>query len=63
MVRNFRLMLPSYKEQTTIAKVLQDVDDELDLLRKRLVKTKDVKQGMKQELLTGRIWLPVEEVA
>jgi len=56
-------MLPSYKEQTTIAKVLQDVDDELDLLRKRLVKTKDVKQGMKQELLTGRIWLPVEEVA
>jgi type I restriction enzyme, S subunit len=41
-------------EQQTIAKVLCDMEDELAALESRLAKTCDLKQGMMQELLTGR---------
>jgi type I restriction enzyme S subunit len=41
-------------EQQTIAKVLCDMEDELAALESRLAKTRDLKQGMMQELLTGR---------
>ena len=44
----------SLKEQTAIANVLSDMDTELDALQQRLSKTKKIKQGMMQELLTGR---------
>ena len=42
------------EEQQAIAKVLSDIDDEIDALEKRLAKTRDLKLGMAQELLTGR---------
>ena len=41
-------------EQTTIAAVLSDMDAELAALEQRRDKTRDLKQGMMQELLTGR---------
>ena len=41
-------------EQEAIAKVLCDIDDELVALESRLAKIRDLKQGMMQELLTGR---------
>ena len=41
-------------EQTTIAAVLADMDDELAALETRRSKTRDLKQAMMQELLTGR---------
>jgi type I restriction enzyme S subunit len=41
-------------EQKAIAAVLSDIDDEIEALDKRLAKTRDLKQGMAQELLTGR---------
>jgi type I restriction enzyme S subunit len=44
----------SKKEQEAIANVLSDIDEEIDALEKRLGKTRDLKQGMAQELLTGR---------
>lgn len=46
--------LPSQKEQTAIANVLSDMDTELDALQQRLAKTQHIKQGMMQELLTGK---------
>jgi type I restriction enzyme S subunit len=46
--------LPSVPEQTAIAGVLSDMDEELAALEQRLAKTRAVKQGMMQELLTGR---------
>ena len=46
--------LPPIPEQTAIAAVLTDMDAELALLEQRLAKTRDLKQGMMQELLTGR---------
>jgi len=49
---------PSNKaEQTAIAKVLSDMDAEIEALEKRREKTKAIKKGMMQQLLTGRIRL------
>ena len=36
------------------AHVLSDMDTELDALQQRLAKTQKIKQGMMQELLTGK---------
>ncbi|HEY1122260.1 MAG TPA: restriction endonuclease subunit S [Haloferula sp.] len=45
---------PSQAEQTAIAAVLSDMDVELAALEQRREKTRALKQGMMQELLTGR---------
>ncbi|MBZ0249794.1 MAG: restriction endonuclease subunit S [Burkholderiales bacterium] len=45
---------PSLSEQTAIAAVLSDMDAELAALESRRDKTRALKQGMMQELLTGR---------
>jgi len=50
-------LLSSLKEQTAIATVLSDMDAELAALEARRDKTRALKQGMMQELLTGRIRL------
>lgn len=49
--------LGSLEEQTAIATVLTDMDAELAALEARRDKTRALKQGMMQELLTGRIRL------
>lgn len=49
--------LPPIKEQRAIAGVLSDMDAEIAALEQRLRKTNDIKQGMVQQLLTGRIRL------
>lgn len=46
--------LPPLSEQTAIATVLSDMDAELAALELRRDKTRAIKQGMMQELLTGR---------
>ena len=46
--------LPLFDEQSAIAAVLSDMDAELTALEQRLAKTRALKQGMMQELLTGR---------
>lgn len=51
----YQVRLPGTKaEQTAIAAVLSDMDAELSLLTARRDKTRDLKQAMMQELLTGR---------
>jgi len=49
--------LPPLPEQHAIATVLSDMDAEIAALEARLDKTRALKQGMMQELLTGRIRL------
>ena len=49
------LHLPPLNEQTAIATVLSDMDAEIAALEARRDKTRALKQGMMQELLTGRI--------
>ena len=50
--------IPSAKsEQTAIASILSDMDEEIETLTAKLNKYKQIKQGMMSELLTGRIRL------
>jgi len=46
--------LPEHDEQAAIAAVLSDMDAEIAALEQRLAKSHALKQGMMQELLTGR---------
>jgi type I restriction enzyme S subunit len=54
VVRNFEIYLPSVEEQAAIAEVLSDIDAELTVLEAKREKTSLLKQGMMQELLTGK---------
>lgn len=54
--------LPPTDEQTAIVAVLSDMDAEIEALEKRCDKTREIKQGMMQQLLTGRIRLVKPEV-
>jgi len=47
------------KEQTAIATILSDMDNELQALTQKLEKARALKQGMMQQLLTGKIRLPL----
>ncbi|MFJ3214709.1 restriction endonuclease subunit S [Kitasatospora sp. NPDC086801] len=51
--------IPSPEEQDRIARALLDADRAIEVLCSRLSKARDVKQGMMQELLTGRTRLTV----
>lgn len=51
------IILPCKLEQTAIATILSDMDAEIQALQQRLEKTKDIKQGMMQQLLTGKVRL------
>ena len=54
VLRNFEVRLPRVCEQLAIADVLTDMDAELAALEARRDKTRDLKQAMMQELLTGK---------
>ena len=49
--------LPSLDEQASIAQVFSDIDSELISIEAKLTKARQIKQGMMQNLLTGRIRL------
>ncbi|HEY5523029.1 MAG TPA: restriction endonuclease subunit S [Desulfuromonadaceae bacterium] len=54
---NIPVLCPTHEEQRAIALVLSDADAEIAALEAQRNKTKLIKQGMMQELLTGRIRL------
>jgi type I restriction enzyme S subunit len=56
-VEEQEILLPLPSEQTAIAAILSDMDAEIAALDAKLAKTRALKQGMMQELLTGRIQL------
>lgn len=62
-MKGFTFRVPDAKEQEAICAVLRDVEAHVGLLTRCHDKAKAVKQGMMQELLTGRTRLPVEEGA
>ncbi len=61
-LRNMEVVLPCDAEQTAIANILSDMDNEIQTLEQRLAKTRQIKQGMMQELLTGRTRLPFKKL-
>lgn len=54
IIRNIKLPFPVRDEQITIATILSEMDSEIQALEKRLNKTRQIKLGMMQELLTGK---------
>ena len=54
VVSNYKLKRPPISEQIAIAEVLSDMDAEITALEQRREKTRVLKQGMMQELLTGK---------
>ncbi len=57
VVRRYPIPLPTVEEQTAIATLLSDMDTEITTLETKLAKARQLKQGMMQQLLTGRIRL------
>ncbi len=53
-LKNIEIILPPLSEQQAIAKILSDMDKEIVNLEEQLHKTEALKQGMMQELLTGK---------
>ena len=53
----FVFQVPSLEEQRSIASILSDIDAEIAALEQRRDKTRAIKQGMMQQLLTGRVRL------
>ena len=51
---DIRCALPCITEQTAIAAIFSDMDAEIAALEAKLSKARQIKQGMMQELLTGR---------
>ena len=57
-LKQIEILCPQYKEQTAIAQILGDMDSEINALQARIEKLREIKQGMMQNLLTGKIRLP-----
>ena len=53
----FNFPLPPKEEQNSIAKILSDMDNEIDFLNTKLEKYRKLKTAMMQQLLTGKIRL------
>lgn len=53
-IASVEMRLPGIKEQEAIAAAFNDMDAEIAALEQRRNKTKDIKQAMMQELLTGK---------
>ncbi|MGV3344468.1 restriction endonuclease subunit S [Enterobacteriaceae bacterium LUAb1] len=51
---DYWVLVPPMEEQTAIAAILSDMDKDIQTLQQRLDKTRQLKQGMMQELLTGK---------
>lgn len=63
IIRNLEFIVPSsLPEQQAIASVLTSIDNELTALEAKRKKYEQIKQGMMQQLLTGRIRLLKAEV-
>lgn len=56
-VRNLIIPILDKEEQNSIAKILSDMDNEIDLLNTKLEKYRNLKTAMMQQLLTGKIRL------
>lgn len=56
-VRKLEIKLPEKPEREAIIRVLLDMDDEIRLLEEKLEKYVKMKQGMMEELLTGKVRL------
>ena len=54
-VKNIRIPFPSLNEQNQIAEILTSVDDKLEVLSEKKITYQELKQGLMQQLLTGKV--------
>ena len=60
-IENIPIFIPSEKkEQDDIVNMLQNIDNDLNILRKKLKKYELIKEGMMEDLLTGKVRLNYE---
>ena len=57
ILKELPFLEPSFNEQQAIGYFLSDIDADITTLEQKRDKTKAIKQGIMQELLTGRIRL------
>lgn len=58
---NYEIEIPEdINEQKAIVEVLQNMDNEIESLNKKLKKYKQIKEGMMEELLTGKVRIKYE---
>lgn len=57
IMMRYKIPYPSIEEQTAISETLSVIDNEIECIDRLLRKTINIKQGMMEELLTGRIRL------
>ena len=55
--------VPEPEEQDAIAEILEGADYEINALKVLLSKSRAIKQGMMQQLLTGRVRLPTDDAS
>jgi len=56
-LKDLSVPVPPVAEQAAIAAILSDMDKDINAIESKLSKTRALKQGIMQELLTGRIRL------
>ena len=56
-IRHFKIPTPEKDERDAISGILENMDHEIEVLEQKLEKYREVKQGMMQQLLTGKIRL------
>lgn len=56
-IRGFMIPTPKKEERMAIVATLSDMDNEIEALEQKLAKARQIKQGMMQQLLTGKIRL------
>jgi type I restriction enzyme S subunit len=63
VIRGGKVLIPEPAEQRALADALHDIDELVTILKQLITKQRAIKQGMMQQLLTGRTRLPVAETA
>lgn len=56
-ISEYKFYIPEIEEQKTIAKIFMDMDTDIEKLEEKLLKYQRIKQGMMEELLTGKVRL------
>jgi restriction endonuclease S subunit len=59
IINNISIRLPSIREQNKIASILSTVDEKIELFRFKNIKLKELKKGLMQQLLTGKVRVKV----
>ena len=56
-LKKFKIFIPQFEEQVAIGNIFLDMDSEIECLQSKLEKYRQMKSGMMDELLTGKVRL------